>query len=91
MPFERRIGRQTGRGLGRRADLAFELLDLTLEVRDFPPLVLDHFRLAYELCLLLLTCGLPGPLDCGLGLPTPQQKPGHDPHGRLEEFGPFDP
>lgn len=91
MPFERRIGRQTGRSLGLQGHLPLEVLDLAFEPRDVPPLVRDHFRLAFELCVPRSTFVLPVPFVRGLGLPTPEQKTGHDPHGRLEEFGAFDP
>jgi hypothetical protein len=91
MPFERRIDRQRGRGLGRLDRRALEHFDLALEPRNFPLLVLDQFRLAFEFRALHLTFLLPAPLACGLGLPTSEQKTGHDPCGRLEELGPFDP
>jgi hypothetical protein len=68
-----------------------ELLDLTLEPRDLRPLVLDHFRLAFELGVLLSTFLLPVALARGFCLPTPEQKTGRDPRGRLEQFGAFDP
>jgi hypothetical protein len=91
MPFERRIDRPRGRGLLRLGHLALELFDLAFEPRHVPPLVLDHFRLAFELCVLLSPGVLPVPLLCGFCLPTSEQKTGHDPCGRLEEFGAFDP
>jgi hypothetical protein len=68
-----------------------EHLNLAFEPREFPPLILDLLGLPLELGLVFLTFVLPMPLFRRLGFPTSEQKPGRDPHGRLEEFGPFDP
>jgi hypothetical protein len=68
-----------------------EHLNLAFESRDAPPLILDLLGLPLELGLLLLTFVLPVPLFRRLGFPASEQKPGRDPHRRLEEFGPFDP
>ena len=91
MPFEGRIDRQRGRSLLRLGQFALQRFDLAFEPRDVPPLVRDAIRLAFEFRALRLPVLLPVPLLRGFCFPTSEQKTGHDPRGRLEELGPFDP
>jgi hypothetical protein len=91
MPFERRIARQKWPGFGRFDQLALEHLNLAFESRDVPALLFDLLGLPLKFGLLLSTFVLPVPLLRGLRFPTSEQNRGHDPPGRLEEFGPFDP